>query len=345
MRIVAVVHSPPGSGGHTTMSRVAGQLRAAGHAVTVVPAPHDAAELATTADRYGAELLVGSHAYLSGRLFQDVRVPSVIMFGGTDLNEFAYDPEALAVMTRAVRRAAGLVAFTPDFLDQGRRLWPEAADRMRLIPQSVTGEPDLSYSLRAELGIGDDGVLLLLPAGLRPVKDPLLLIDEVQRWHREDPRVHLVVTGMEYDEMFTGIVRRRCARGPGVRYAGLLSRPRLHAAMLEATAVLNTSQSECMPNAVLEAMWLGTPVIARDVPGNTCLVRHDDTGLLFTDPAGFREQAGRLLTEPRLRTRLGVQARAYAWEAHAPQLEQDAYDELVRAVVTAPVTGVSQYAG
>ncbi|WP_430787968.1 glycosyltransferase [Actinoplanes sp. G11-F43] len=335
MNILAVVHSPPGSGGHTTMSRVTGHLRAAGHHVTLVPDP-DPATLRDLAGRHDAHLVIGAHAYLAGMAFAGLPVPSVIAFGGTDLNEFAHDPEAMAVMTGAVHRAAGLVAFSRDFLDQGRRLWPAAAGRMRLIPQAVAGEPDLSYSLRAGLGIGDDGVLLLLPAGLRPVKDPLLLIDTVQRWHREDPRVHLVIAGMEYDDTFAGIVRRRCARAPGVTFAGLLSRPRLHAAMLEATAVLNTSRSECMPNAVLEAMWLGAAVIVRDVPGNTCVIRHDDTGLLFGTPDEFRAQATRLLTEPGLRTRLGVRARGHAWEFHDPRDERDAYDRLVRTLTGPP---------
>ena len=55
----------------------------------------------------------------------------------------------------------------------------------------------------------------------------------------------------------------------------------LHAAMREATAVLNTSLSECSPNAILEAMHLGARSWCAISPGNTCVVQHDLTGLVF----------------------------------------------------------------
>lgn len=339
------MNGPPGSGGHTTMTRIAGQLDAAGHTVVVIPQPGSAPALRRLIDLHAADLVIGTHAYLAGRLFLDAPVPTVIAFGGTDLNEYAHDPAAAATMTTAVGQAAALVAFTPDFVRRAVELWPSARERLHLIPQSVACEPEPHYSFPAELGLGAQDVILLLPAGLRPVKDPLLLMNAVQQWHREDPRIRLVISGIGYDPDFTELVLRRCARAPGVDYVGLLSRPRLHAAMLASAVVLNTSLSECMPNAVLEAMRLGRAVLVRDVPGNTCLVRPEETGLLFGDPAGFRRQAARLIDDPDLRDRLGRQARAYAGRTHAPQHEQQSYDRLVRAVAGVPAAEVPQHAG
>ena len=42
--------------------------------------------------------------------------------------------------------------------------------------------------------------------------------------------------------------------------------------------------SEGMCAALLEAMGLGTPVLARAVPGNRAIVQHGRTGLLFATP-------------------------------------------------------------
>ncbi|MFT7872072.1 MULTISPECIES: hypothetical protein [Amycolatopsis] len=53
---------------------------------------------------------------------------------------------------------------------------PEIADKVRVIPQGVRTDPS-RYSLRRALGVGQDAKLLLLPSGLRPVKDPLFAID------------------------------------------------------------------------------------------------------------------------------------------------------------------------
>jgi glycosyltransferase involved in cell wall biosynthesis len=52
--------------------------------------------------------------------------------------------------------------------------------------------------------------------------------------------------------------------------------------MQEACCVLNSSISEGMPNAVMEAMTLGTPVVVRQNSGNCALVQHGITGTVYT---------------------------------------------------------------
>jgi glycosyltransferase involved in cell wall biosynthesis len=332
MRILAVLHSPAGSGGDTTIRRIAGHLVQCGHSVVPLPDPGDAALLRRAAVRHGAEALIGTHAYLSGRLFLGSGLPYVLVFGGTDLNDFVGDPDALELMTSAVREAAAVVAFNDDFVRRCTDRWPWATAKLWHIPQGVATEPAADFSLRRSLGLSARDILLLLPAGLRPVKDPLLPVRAVARWHEEDSRVHLVISGVPYDDDFSGIVRRRCATSPGVDYIGTLPRPHLQAAMREATAVLNTSLSECSPNALLEAMRLRCCVLVRDIPGNTCVVRHEQTGLVFTDPDDFRRQAQRIVDDPRLRAALGRRAGRYARWRHGLQPERAAYGRLFEAV-------------
>jgi len=60
--------------------------------------------------------------------------------------------------------------------------------------------------------------------------------------------------------------------------------------MLESDAVANCSLAEGMPNALLEAAALGVPVIARNIPGNVRVVRHEVTGYLFDRPDEFVER-------------------------------------------------------
>ena len=60
------------------------------------------------------------------------------------------------------------------------------------------------YSLRSVLNLRprrvsleiDYDVLLLLVAGLRPVKDVLYLVPQVTAWHRRDPHIHMVLCGV-----------------------------------------------------------------------------------------------------------------------------------------------------
>jgi len=95
--------------------------------------------------------------------------------------------------------------------------------------------------------------------------------------------------------------------------------------MWEATSVLNTSLSECSPNAVLEAMDLGCPVMVRDIPGNTCLVEHEITGLVFDTPDDFRRQAQRLVDDEKFAGRVGRRGREFIRQAHGPRPERAAY--------------------
>ncbi|WP_290056612.1 alpha/beta fold hydrolase [Amycolatopsis solani] len=326
MTLLALLHSPAASGGDTTTRRIAEHLSASGHPVRLLPHADAVAEAAKDADVLA---MVGTHALLSGSTFLETGRPYVLVLGGTDLNEYALEPVFHQVMTQAVERAAGLVAFNDDFVRRSRELWPQVADKVRYIPQGVRTTPS-DYSLRRALGVGADAKLLLLPAGLRPVKDPLFAIDAVKQLHEDDDRVRLVIAGVSYDEDYEAMVRRRCGGSPAVRYVGALAREDLHAAMREATAVLNTSTSECSPNSLLEAMDVGCPVVVRDIPGNTCLVEHDATGLVFADRDGLREQVRRLLDDDVLARRLRRHGQEHVRRVHGMPAERAAYAAVVR---------------
>jgi glycosyltransferase involved in cell wall biosynthesis len=74
------------------------------------------------------------------------------------------------------------------------------------------------------------------------------------------------------------------------------------------------SRIEGFSQALLEAMALGTPVIASAAGGNVDLVRHEIDGLLVPplDPAGWAAAIERLLTDTPLAARLGEAARETA---------------------------------
>lgn len=73
----------------------------------------------------------------------------------------------------------------------------------------------------------------------------------------------------------------------------------------------NGSLYEGQSNTILEAMALGIPVIATDIPGTRDLVEHERTGYLYPvgDAAGLTRLTNRLLTTPDLATAMGSAAR------------------------------------
>jgi glycosyltransferase involved in cell wall biosynthesis len=102
----------------------------------------------------------------------------------------------------------------------------------------------------------------------------------------------------------------------------------------QAQFALLTSHTEGMPNAVLEAMAYGLPVVATDVGGCRELVEDGITGLLVParDPQALAAAIKRMASDPQLRVAAGRAAReraaAYSWEV-AAQRHLDLYGALL----------------
>ncbi len=71
---------------------------------------------------------------------------------------------------------------------------------------------------------------------------------------------------------------------------------------------------DALPNAVLEAMALGLPVVASDIPACRDLVVHGVTGFLAKDAGELAARCQELLDDPALRRRLGEAGRARVQE-------------------------------
>ncbi len=116
--------------------------------------------------------------------------------------------------------------------------------------------------------------------------------------------------------------------GLDVDFAGFLDRGRLADLYASARcAVLAARFGEGLPNALLEAMAWGLPVVGTPVAGVRGLLVDGVNGLVVPpgDPLALRDALARLDHERGLAERLGAGARrtaeAYAWERVAPRLE------------------------
>jgi glycosyltransferase involved in cell wall biosynthesis len=96
-----------------------------------------------------------------------------------------------------------------------------------------------------------------------------------------------------------------------VEIVGWAGTAELAAEYRRASLFVFPSRHEGMPNALLEAMASGLPVIASRVAGNEELVVHGETGILVPpdDPDALREALRRLLGDESERERMGRAAR------------------------------------
>ena len=208
-----------------------------------------------------AILAIGIHAYRSGRLLLDCGVPYIIILGGTDMNEYLKERDKELLIRRVIDQACAVVAFDNNLHMKLLHCMPHAKCKTFLVPQAVSVTPDplvrvrgttgialSSEAIRFKLGVGMEDILILLPAGIRPVKDVLFAVNAIALWHKDDPRVQLRIVGPVLDETYAEEVRIALGNKNTQiwRYCGPLVQEELHAAMGTANVVINTSTSEGM---------------------------------------------------------------------------------------------------
>lgn len=94
-----------------------------------------------------------------------------------------------------------------------------------------------------------------------------------------------------------------------VEITGWLASSEARARLRELDIFIHYSRWEGLPNAVLEAMAHGLPVVASDVPGNRDAVIHGNTGFLARSEIELLERALELADNPALRRRMGSAGR------------------------------------
>ena len=112
-----------------------------------------------------------------------------------------------------------------------------------------------------------------------------------------------------------------------VEFLGGLKRDGLKSWLCRADIFVLPSLWEGLPNAMLEAMAAGLPIVATMVGGVPEVIRHGEDGILVppADSLALAEGLARLLDDENLRKRIGEgaknTARNFSWREHLDKLE------------------------
>jgi glycosyltransferase involved in cell wall biosynthesis len=259
-------------GNYTTVQRWLRYVRGVG--VDAVPADE------TQEFERVPDLFHGYHALHGGRaarsLARRYKRPFVVSLGGTDL--FAClrggaPGEEVAHILLAANCVTGAFASFGDALRDclRRDLCYATVPRGVTIPEHVRPRQH-------------DGLLhVLLPAGLRPDKDPLLALDVAEQLVGRGLPVMLRILGPELDTAYAYRVRARAAKLNFVEL-GEIPFESMAQAYQDADVVWNTSFHEGGANALLEAVANGCQVLVRDVPGNRDFAAEEGAPFHILDP-------------------------------------------------------------
>jgi glycosyltransferase involved in cell wall biosynthesis len=150
---------------------------------------------------------------------------------------------------------------------------------------------------------------VVVVANLRPEKGHDVLIDAAVIVLRQIPDAQFEIVGA--GPALESLMARASARGVTHACAFLGHRDDVPARLADADIFALPSRSDAFPNAALEAMAAGLPIVASRVGGIPELIDHERTGLLVPpgDAASLADRLCRLMIDPELGARLGDAAR------------------------------------
>lgn len=179
----------------------------------------------------------------------------------------------------------------------------------------VLPEPVEHSTLRGELGLAEDDIVVGCVAVMRATKGHKDLIDAIAPLMASRPALHLVFIGggspvFEQTQAYIaelGLQTRIHLMGTRRDVPNLLAGCDLFAL---------ATQQEASGTVYVEAEASGLPVIGTDVGGVSEMMRNGETGILVPpkDPIALRAALERLIDDPELRHRMGQAGRRMVWE-------------------------------
>ncbi len=149
------------------------------------------------------------------------------------------------------------------------------------------------------------------------------------------PGARLSIAGSGPEAAALAALARELGIADRVRFTGRLDRDQMAAFYRDADLMLNASRVDNMPNAILEALASGLPVVTTDAGGIPFIVRQRETAMLVPvdDPAAMAAAARRVLDDPALSAVLAAAGRhevqRYRWSSVRTEL-LSAYADALR---------------
>lgn len=292
----------------------------------------------------GTDVVVVSHHHRAALTLARV---AAVLSGRTRSVVAAHDMDLTRVGSRVLPRyvvetlflSAGLALLAPS---QGRylhdeegvgRSWRSRA-REFLVPNGIPAPepepPGRRAEVRAELGVEDDDVVVLMVARLSRQKAHEVMIDALARAAHPKLRLVVVGDGTRRAELEDLVAERGLEKA--VTFLGLRRDvPRLLAG---GDVFALSSVHEGVPISVIEAMTQGLPVVATDVGALRDQVTDGVDGFLVDsgDAAALGERLVRLADDPALRAELGRRARERASAEFTIENTAAAFTDMVEAV-------------
>lgn len=288
MKVLLLTPSPQIQhlGSFNTVMRYRDGLQRRGHLAEVFGATSEGdlkESLAGKIGRFEPDIVHAHDAFRMGIQLLGLKTPWVVSTSGEDFYADMVERSEGPLVCEVFRRAHRTLVPSKGAAREMEDSVPDTVGKIDVVPRAAARLPTEGTDLRRSLGIPKNRFLILLPGGIRPIKGQHRALSLVRVMRAVGIEAEMIIVGHEQDQDYAAELKELAALEKGVRVLPSLSIERMGAAYQDADVVLNTSFCEGQAPTILEAGILGRPVVASAVPGNTELIRHKETGLLFHD--------------------------------------------------------------
>lgn len=213
--------------------------------------------------------------------------------------------------------AAAIEAVSLEGIDPGR---------VHVIRNAVVLLPRqerVRLELRRVWGFSHDQIVAGCVANYRPGKGHDVLLDVAERLRDRCPELRWAFVGNgPLRTWLEGQIRTRNLDSHVVLHSGERDARHVYAAF---DIAVQASDTEGLPNAVLEAAASALPIVATDVGGTNEILTSEAHGILVRrgDREGLAEAIARLMADPNLRGRLGLAAERRARDFSPAKLAEE----------------------
>lgn len=279
------------------------------------------------------------HANMVGALAARLAHGVPVIWG---IHHNSFDPRVNKRQTLLVNRACALlsrklparIVFCSEASLDLHKKSGYAPEKLEVIPngfdlQQLRPNPAARRSLRAELGLSGDAVLIGMAARFHPHKDHRNFVRAAGRIHKQKPEIHFLLCGLD-------VTRANSQLMDWIREAGIEScchllgvrqdMDRFFAALDIATT---SSLSEAFPVVIGEAMACGTPCVVTDVGDSALIVGQAGVVVSPRHPDKLADAWARLVDAgPDVRARLGLAARKRVEQKFSLSMVVDRYQAI-----------------
>jgi len=219
------------------------------------------------------DLILGYYIYPEGyatlRLGEELGIPVVVSARGSDLRKVDGSPAVRRMTAETLRRSAAVLCVSTDLANIARS-FGAPAERVHTvrngIDSSVFRFMDQSEARRA-LGIPAGERLVVFIGWLSALKGTPQLIEAIQMLNRSHGPHRLALIGEGRLEANLRTQVASLGIEDRVQFLGARGAPQIAEWLNAADLLCLPSESEGCPNAIVEALSCGTPVVATSVGG------------------------------------------------------------------------------